>query len=804
MRTLIQAFRSLLRMRLTAGAVLVTLAGSIAANLMVFALVNAALIRPLPFDEPRRLVAMDDELNGKPTGISWGEIQQLERAPSLFESAAAFTKRTWALTDHSGQGMDVVLSGMVTPNFFRVLGATPLAGSIFDTHEGATGDERVAMLSYSLWQERYRGDASVLSQTLALNDVQYKIVGVLPKSFSFSIDGQTPDIYIPLDRKDYCCQHSQRGLEGVARLAPGVPASAANEHLQALAQITAQAEGLQRLSYQAVPLQTYLARDEQKTLLLLWLSVLALGMIASLNAGALLLARSLRNLRQYAVKISLGATVGRLLQEQIALAAVLSSIAGATGLGLSILGLRLLQFSPLFAPFLGSVKNAETVWDWRVLCFCGALSFASAVTACALPLALLRGLPVQQVMRTHAGLSSSRRGRSIRTALIVAQLGLSVMLFSVVSSFGHSLYALLNRDPGFKTKNVVMAGIGVPEARYDTDAKMIGFHHQVLESIENIPGVRNAGFAAGAPLHPLRTSFLLDGTALPMPERPRVAIAMVSPQMFQILGVPIVRGRGFSAADRERAPLVAIVNQAFARAYLSKGDPFGRGMQIQFYNGVSMKPWSHFGVIGIAADSRNRSIDRDPEPEIYLSTEQIPLEGGSYFLDTERDASSLKTELPAAVWRVDAQIQRVEPVAVQLFIEQGFDDKRALVYLSLSFAVMALFLAALGLGSSISAGVSEGTKEIGIRSALGESRLSVATRILRGSIGRTLLGTACGMAGSVALSRIATISIDPQMNFDLWVLAPVAALMLMIAAVVSIFPVRRALGISPVEALRAE
>jgi hypothetical protein len=247
-----------------------------------------------------------------------------------------------------------------------------------------------------------------------------------------------------------------------------------------------------------------------------------------------------------------------------------------------------------------------------------------------------------------------------------------------------------------------------------------------------------------------------------------------------------------------------VVNQAFARRYLNASDPFGRGMQIQFYNGVSMRPWSHYSIVGIVADSRSRSVDLGPEPEIYLSTQQVPLEGGWYFLDTTRPASSLVAELPAAVWRVDPQIQRVEPAPLQSLLESNFSDKRATLNLSLSFAVMALCLAAVGLGSGISAGVSEATKEIGIRSALGESRRSIAARILRNSLTRTLLGTACGIAGSAWLSRIVAVSVDPQLRFDVWGLPPVVAIMLLVAVLVTVFPVRRALSISPVEALRAE
>jgi putative ABC transport system permease protein len=804
MYTLRIALRNLIRLRLTGVAVLLLLTLGISLSLVVFCLVDATLLRPLLFAHPENLVALDDQDAGKSLGVSWGELQQWERAPMLFSGAAGFRQRTWALTDHTGAAVQVVLSGMVTPGFFGVLQQSAAAGSMLPSKPGA--DPHVAVLSYALWQTRYGGSASVLNSTLSLNGIPYRIVGMLPKSFAFSIDGATPIIYIPLGQ-GYCCMTNQRGIDGIARLAPGVSLAEANDRLNALAQRTARAEGLLRFASAAIPLQAYVARDARKSLLLLWLSVLAVTLVASLNAGALLLARSLRNLRQYALKLSFGARVHDLVWEQAAVAFLLSAIAGGTALLLSFALLRVLRLTAFFQTLPGHLDMAVPLGDWRIFSFCALVSLFASMAACMLPLTMLRGLSVERLLRGHAGMSSSHAGSSLSTAIITMQLGLSVMLLSAGFSFGYSLYTLLHRDPGFRVKNIVMAGIGIPDTRYDTDAKMIGFHEQSVTAIRALPGVLAAGFAGGAPIHPLKTHFALDESpdaALPASQRPRVDVAFVSRSMFHILGMPLLRGRNFDSSDRLGAPYAAIANQSFARGYLDPDDPLKRGMRVQFYNGFAMQPWSHFNIIGIVADSRSVNLDQPPAPELYLSTLQVAIEGGSYFLDTTRPASSFAMELPSAIWHIDPTLQRVEPMQLQRYLDDGFSSRSASLELSLGFAGLALLLAAIGLGAGISAAVSASTKEIGIRSALGESRQSIASRVLRLALTRTLLGTACGTMGAIAVSRIVTLTLDPKAHFDFWVLPPVTVLMLSIAALVSIVPARRALRISPVEALRAE
>ena len=798
------AIRGLIRMRFVAAVVVLTLAIGIAANLAVFTLVNVAILKPLPFAQPEKIVVLDDQINGRSAGISWGEIQDLSRQPGLFDAAAVYAKRTWGLTDHSGDSLTVVTSGMVSPGFFHVLRTAPIIGRTFDPGENNGADEHVAVLSNTFWQKRYRQSSAIVGETISLNEVPYRVVGVLPAGYELPLDGSSPDLYIPLASKDYCCHKDARGLTGIARTSSGTSLILARERLRILTKNVATAEHLQSFSVSASSLQSFLVKDERRTLLFLWAAVGILGVIAALNAGAVLLARSISNLRQYALKISLGATIRHILMEQITLAVVLGVLASLVSVGLTYLAFIGLRAHPLFEPILGGVFRSGSIWDWRILTFGVVLSLAASLCACVLPLLVLRHISVDQVLRSHAGLSSSRMGRNLRSTLIVVQLALSVMLVASSASFGHTLYALLTRNPGFRTQGVVLGGVGVPEARYDTDEKMLRFHEDVIEQLHRIPGVRAAGFGTGAPINPLRTKFLIDGSSLPIEERPRADVAFLSPEMFHVLGLTVLRGHAFDQTDRLGHPYVAVVNQSFANTYLEQSDPFKKGMLISFYNGVSMKPWSHFDILGIIVDSRNRALDREAEPEIYLSTLQVPLEGGDYFLETELPATSLMTELPAAVWRVDPLIQKVEPNSLQSYVEEGFTDKRVALFIFLGFAFVALSLASTGLAASISASVSESQKEIGIRCALGESRSSVSFRILGSSLQKVMAGTGLGIIGSLGLSRIAALKLTSQLSVDIEALLATVIVMLLIAAVVTILPVRRALGIAPIEALRVD
>jgi putative ABC transport system permease protein len=775
-----------------------TLSLGIAVNLAIFALVNAVLIRPLPYQHPAELIAISTATKAGAGLVSWQDIDNLRASTKGLAYVAGYRRRTWGLSDSTGSPLEVVLSGMVTTEFLRTLDVVPQVGADFQPENASEGNQQVALLSNSLWQKRYHGNPGVVGSSIELNSVAYRVTGILPADFSFAIDGDVPDLYIPLSHKDYCCDPSARGLEAIGRVASGVSISAIHAELDSVAHHVLPKE----MTFTSTSLASYLVGDNRRALLLLWLAASLLSTIAALNAGAILVARALRQFRQYAIKTSLGVSFRRLIAEQLAYACMLAGLGSVLGLATAVAVLRILmQTSVLHSLLRGSQLSG--IIDWRVFIFSIGFALVSAAVACLLPLTILRRLPVEQVLRDGAMLSPSRKGRRLRATLIVTQIALSVALFASAATLARSLHTLFSLNPGFREENVLMAGIGIPEARYDTDAKMIGFHDQVVRNLLQIPGIQAAAFGAGLPVHPLRSRFQFDSQNLPVAQRAFVPVAIASPEIFNVLDMPLLAGRPFNASDRVGHPYVAIVNQEFARRYLPGQNAVGIGMQLGFYNGNQMKPWSHFQIIGIIADSRNRSLAKGTEPQIYLSTLQVPLEGGNYFLLTSRGAETLATEVANSVWQVDSHIERVRPKPLRSIVEAEYQESRVSIYLFGSFAILALALVSIGLAASMNAGVVETTREIGIRSALGQSRTSIAWQVVRTSLVWTLIGLVVGLPMAVLLGRaLGTLWLGlPSIHFEDFVFA--SGIMEIIAFFLAILPAWRATKVSPMEAIRA-
>jgi predicted permease len=386
----------------------------------------------------------------------------------------------------------------------------------------------------------------------------------------------------------------------------------------------------------------------------------------------------------------------------------------------------------------------------------------------------------------------------VRNALATMQIAVSVTLLVAGALILRSLFATLNAERGYHTEQVVMAAIGIPEARYDTDAKMIAFHEQVLERLRAIPGIAAAGGGVGVPIGTLRASFLREGEDLPKAQRPVAAIGVLSPDLLALLDIPVLHGRGLTGRDRLGQPLVALVNESFSRRYMSGA---GHRLRVSFWNG-QMKPWSEFEVVGVVRDTRNRTLDTPPEPAIYLSSLQVPLDGFFYMVRTRRDASSLVREFREAVWSVDRNIEAIRPRPLEEHVEAGLQERRLVLWILGGFAVMALLLATAGLSASLAASVAQRRREIGIRAALGETPGGAVTRVLGGAASIVLCGSLAGVAGALAATRVLSSQIPHVAPLDPPAIAGVLVLLAFAALAAAAAPAWRAAHIPPIEALR--
>lgn len=786
--------RTFIRLMRTPGttlAAVATLAGGIAAAAAMFSLIYPLLIRPLGYPEAASLFALQSKRKGAEAGgVSWQDVRDLRAGSRSIVAAAAYTKRTWGYQDSPSQPVEVVLSGMVTPEFFSTLGVElrPPAPHPSERDGGI-------WLTDSFWARRYHRDPRVLGSAVDLNAASHRIAGVLPAGFRFPIDGENPDIYVLLSFHDYCCQRGARGLGSIARLRRGATPETAQEELDALSIHLAGAnrDSNDGFSFLLADLQAVLAGGRRRPLLLLGLASALLLLVAAANSAGILLAQAARRYREALTKISLGARASDLLRESLSEGLILGLLTSAAGLALTmaILGAAK-QIPSVNAVLEGYAEIADIHPGFAAAAFALAASLGCALATRLAPLAFFRPGVLRRGLGAAATASAPVGAVRARHALIAGEVMLTTLLLAAGAAIFQNLHDALTEDKGFCTDQIVMAGIGIPEARYDTDEKMIAFHQRVLANLRNIPGVELAAGGFGLPLSRHRSRFLLGDASIAPLERPSASLGVASPGLFRLLGIPVVEGRAFEERDDARHPLVAVVNRAFARRYLETGEGLGTRMKVEFWNG-RMKPWSEFQIIGIVADARNRSLDSAPEPAIYLSSGQVPLEGFQYFVRTPLPSASLAEGFRAAVWRVDPVLERVHPRPLAPYVEAGLERRKLAVWLIGLFGSVALLAAAAGLGAAMSALVSASKKEIAIRAALGETPGRAVARVL---IRAGWLAVAGAGAGVTAAMLTPLASVLPA--------CCAGALVLFVALLASATPARRAASMDAMESLRSE
>jgi len=795
--------RQLFQSPLSSSLVVLILTIGIGANIAFFVLLNDLFLHPLPFPVPNQLLAIQASAQKAPSDLSWQDVKDLEADQNVFSDVSGYSTRTFGLSDTKGSSPQVVESSIVTPNFFHTLGVLPL----FTDMPNGELTERSAVISYALWQRRYHARPDIVGSPIYLNEISYQIVGVLPKSFIFPINGQIVDLYIGADRS-MCCSRDQRIFEAVARLKTGSSIARSTEFLTiSSARLTsAYGDTNKDVSFIAKPLDQVVWGNRRRTVLLLWGAVSALTLIAILNAGSIIVAKALRNLRSLAIKAALGINLKHLFLEQVREGGVYGIASGVLGTIFGGVLLKVMISSPSFSSFVRAFNSADsilTLIDWRVIIFCVAIAFSSSILASIFPFIALRTSRLAHQVQASGVISVPRSSRHLRTGLLAGQIILSVALVMMSVVLAKAIKGIYTEYPGFSAANILVVGVGVPESRYDSDEKIIRFHQEVLRKIDALPGVEQSSVVLGLPTNSLRTRFLLGNQNIPIKERPRARLGIASPKTFELLQIPLVKGRDFSHLDvlPTQKP-VAIVNQSFVTRFMAGRDPLTTPLSVAFQNGTMIGPWSTYSIIGVVGDIRNVNLQQPAEPEIFLSALQIPLDGANYLVRTRRPVSSFRNELIQAVWSVDPNLQAVRPLPLPEFIDSSFATQQTMLAILGGFGTVALFLTSLGLGSTMSAVVTESTREIGIRMALGEGKFQIVSRLVRSFAALIVSSLLAGVAVGGCIVRLSQSLFLATAQFDLFAISATVVLVVCVSFVSVIVPSLYATKISPMEALR--
>jgi putative ABC transport system permease protein len=793
------AIRGLVRTPVFTISTVLTLALGIGANTGAFSAIDTLLLKSLPYPEPQRLVALHETaLDHKPRDVAEANLLDWRERSTLFESMAAYRPRSFGLTLGESDVVTVIQTGMVMSSFFRVMAVPPAIGRTF-TEAEEVGEARVVVLTDRLWRSVFAADPQAIGRMTALNEETYAIIGVMPPGFEYPMGAVLPDAFIPLSRRDYCCGRLG-SLAAAARMKRGVSLERVRAELESLAAgVAAEHPDSNRgRSASLEPLAAQMTGARREPLLLLSGAASLLLLIACANVSGLMLARWLARAHEVAIRASLGAGWRQIAGPFFAEAAVLS-VAG-TGCGLFAAS-RVLRAIPRFIP---GPASEPLHLNAAAFAFGAGLAVTVAALLGVLPLWFAWRTDIYSVIRA-GGRSDSHRAGAMRGALVVAQVALSVVLLLSAGLLLRSFLHLLNSNPGFETAHAFRFGIGIPEKRYDTERKEIEFHRQLLQRLATIPGVAAAGAAGRFPLRGeggLGGSFEIAGSNIPAAQRPRASINAASPGYFAAMGIPLIEGRAFSwSEDRPGGHRVAIVNQTFVRSYSRGRRTLGTTLDIHFVSELNLAG-STWEIVGVAGDTRQSGMDREPVPEVFLSMTQTGADGAGYAIRTQRDDAGIPKAIAAAVARQDPRIQRVRPTRLNTLVERDLDSREAAIQLVGGFGALALLLTAVGVYAVVAFRAAARSREMAIRMALGATVGEVCGLVFGQGFRLAGFGLFAGAAGFFAASPLLKSQLYGVSAADPLTLVAVAAAVFTVALAASAALSRRAARVQPAELLR--
>ena len=780
-------------------AVIAVLALGIGANTAIFSIVNTVLLRPLPFEEPDRLVRLfhvppQDAFPGMKTfSVSPANFYDWQRSARQFERMAIYQFRTFVLT--GGAGAQEVNAAAVGAGFFEVARATPALGRVFAPEEDAQGRHRVVILSDGFWKRQFGAARDVVGRTLRLDGEPYTVVGVMPPSFSVAAWAAAGrELWVPLAYSDEDrAVRENHNAQVIARLRPGVTAAQATTEMEEISRQLEAAYPKDNAGWGAtvIPLHELIVQDVRSSLVILLAAVALVLLIACANVGNLLFARALSRRKEIAIRSALGAGRGRVFQQLLVEALLLGTIGGAVGLLLADVGLS--TGAKLLA---GQLPRAEEVSiDGRVLLFALAASLVTGVLAGAMPAVRAGRADLNEALK-EGGRNDSTVGIRTRRLLIIGEVALSLVLLMGAAVMVRSLLALRYTETGFNSRNVLTMRVSLPETRYDTPDKTRTFFNSALERIRALPGVEAAGGIDDLPLlGGSQQPIVPEGRAELLPkDQPTVAVRKITPDYLKAMQIPMQRGRDVTVNDTE----VMLVSESAAKLLWGDGDPVGRRVTLPLQSRTLNKE-----VVGIVGDVKQGDLSEPTAPTVYeLTRENSP---GDLTIVVRTSVPPMSIAKPAAdvIRSIDAE-QPVEDIrTMEAVLDETLGSQRFSAMLLGVFAILALALASVGIYSVLSYIVRGRSREIGIRTALGASTRDVVRLILIEGMSPALIGIAAGIVASLASATLLQRVVFGVNAWDPLMLTAVAGSLALVAFIATLLPAYRASRVDPLTVLRS-
>jgi putative ABC transport system permease protein len=780
---------------------IIALALGIGANSAIFSVVNTVLLRPLPYKDPDRLMMVweDSSRHGYPRDtpapanfIDWRDQNQ------TFEGLAAIADTTLNLT---GNGDPERLEGRrVSANLFPLLGVEPQLGRTFTPDEDKPGNQRVVVLSHSLWQRRFAGGNNVVGQAITLNGESAVVVGVMPARFQFP----TPNdqFWVPIAfTPEAAAARGSHYLQVVGRLKPGVAIESAQADMTSIATRLQQQypQSNTELGAVVVPLHENILGDIRKPLLILLGAVGLVLLIACANVANLLLARATMRQKEIAVRVALGASRWRIVRQLLTESVLLSATAGVLGLVISFVGLLLLR---AFIP--ETISQAKEVsLDPKVLGFTLGVSVLTGLIFGLAPAIQASRLGQSETLKeTGRDSVTSTSGNRIRSLLVVAEVALSLILLVGAGLLINSFLRLKNVDPGFRADNLLTMKVVLPEPRYREFDKRSAFYKDLLQRLQAVPGVSSAAVTTNLPLYRQGNSIgiLIEGRPEPQPGQELIVVTrVVSPSYLETMGIQLLKGRFLSEQDEASGQRVVVISEAMANKFWPGEDAIGKRLSGGRVN--SQQDWRQ--VVGVVRDVRQFDLQAAPRPQMYLSYKQAGFFAPrDLVVKTTVEPSSLVSAVRKTVWEIDKDQPVASISTMDTILSESIGRQRFSMLLLAIFAGIALVLAAVGIYSVMNYSVTRRTQEIGIRMALGAQRGAV----LRLAIGRELklvvIGLVIGIGSSLLLTRLMASLLFGVTPTDPITFVSISLVLVLTALVASYLPARRASKVDPIVALR--